>query len=186
VSKKNKKQSKPADLDSSSQSSAPAPLTSAVAATMPIVYSAQIAHSQQISGPLPPPELLKQYDALSPGTAARIIKMAEDEAEHRRRMENEVLAIQSRDQIAYRRSEMLGQAFGLGIGVAAIAGAVIAAVHGAQIAAAFIGTGGVTSLVTAFILGRSFLLKQKQQEFEQQRQLALDRRAEDKSIQDAP
>jgi hypothetical protein len=41
------------------------------------------------------------------------------------------------------------------------------ALHGAQLAASFLGTGGVTSLVTAFILGRSFFLKQKKQEFEQ-------------------
>ena len=31
---------------------------------MPVVYSAQIAHRQAISGPLPPPELLRQYEEL--------------------------------------------------------------------------------------------------------------------------
>src|SRR5207245_2145334 len=77
---------------------------------------------------------------------------------------------QTEDQKAYRRSELLGQIFGLLIGIGAIAGAVICAVKGAQIAASFIGTTGVTGLVTAFILGRSYLLKLRQQEIDQQQQ----------------
>ena len=145
--------------------SANSPLTAAVAATMPLVYSTQIALAQS-SGPLPPPEFLRQYEALQPGTADRILKMAEDEANHRRKMEAEVISIQGRDQCAYRRSELLGQVFGLAIGISAISGAVIAAVHGAQIAAAFIGTSGVTGLVTAFIVGRNLLMKQMHQEHE--------------------
>ena len=34
------------------------------------------------SGPLPPPELLKQYDEVVPGAADRIISMAEAEQAH--------------------------------------------------------------------------------------------------------
>ena len=129
-------------------------------------FIAQI-EQQQLSGPVPSPELLRQYESLRPGFADRLIRLAEQEAEHRRKMESEVLALQSTDQKAYRRSEFAGQIFGLCIGLAAIAGAVVMAVHGAQLAATFLGTGGVTGLVTAFILGRSFFLKQKKQEFEQ-------------------
>ena len=80
----------------------------------------------------------------------------------------EVIAIQGRDQSAYRRSEFLGQVFGLAIGIAAIGSATYMAVHGAQLAASVIGTGGVTGLVTAFIVGRHTLLKQRKQEFQQQ------------------
>lgn len=54
------------------------------------------------------------------------------------------------------------------IGIAAITGAVICAIHGAQLAGAFIGAAGVTGLVTAFILGRTMLMKQMQMEFKQQ------------------
>jgi hypothetical protein len=55
------------------------------------------------------------------------------------------------------------------------------AVHGAQIAASFLGTGGVTGLVTAFILGRNFLLKQKQQDFDQLQKANEQRAIESKS-----
>ena len=144
---------------------------------MPIIYSAQIAQMQVQAGPLPPPELLRQYEAITAGLVDRIVKMAEDEAQHRRKMEAEIVAVQSRDQQAYRRAELLGQVCGLSIGVFAIGGAVFCSVRGAQIAGAFIGTTGVTGLVTAFILGRTFLMKQRQQEIRQQQTAAAQREA---------
>ncbi len=145
--------------------------SAAAAAAMPaqLHVSAHLAMQQQ-SGPIPPPEILRKYDEIHPGLAERIIKMAEEEAAHRRIMEREVTAVQARDQTAYRRSE-LGQVFGFATGLAAIGGAALAAVKGAQIAASFIGTAGVTGLVTAFIMGRHALLKFKQEDFRQQQQI---------------
>lgn len=50
---------------------------------------ARIIQIQQgFSGPLPPPEMLAQYDAVLPGSADRIVKMAEDQSSHRRRIES--------------------------------------------------------------------------------------------------
>jgi uncharacterized membrane protein len=42
-------------------------------------------------GPIPPPQLLKQYDEISPGFADRIIRMAESETAHRQQAENKAL-----------------------------------------------------------------------------------------------
>ena len=176
------KSRKPEQPDKSSPSAGSSPLTSAVTATMPIVYSAQIAH-MQASGPLPHPDVLRQYEDVSPGLVERIVKMAEDEAEHRRNIEMQIIDVQSRDQKAYRKSELLGQVFGLLIGLSAITGAVVCAVNHAQIAAAFIGTSGVTGLVTAFIMGRTLLMKQKEQEFRQQQSASAERAAELKRSQ---
>jgi uncharacterized membrane protein len=108
--------------------------------------------------------------------------MAEEEVMHRRAIERESIAVQARDQISYRRSELFGQVFGLLIGIAAIGGAVYCATHGAQVAGSIIGTGGVTGLVTTFILGRNLLLKQRQQEFQHQLQLQERRLAEIKQL----
>lgn len=171
------KSKKPQQVGKSPPPAGSSQVASAVAATMPIVYSAQIAHMQS-AGPIPSPDLLRQYEALRPGLADRIVKMAEEEAQHRRAIETEIIAVQSRDQNAYRFSELLGQIFGLLIGLTAISGAVFCAVHGAQIAGAFIGTTGVTGLVTAFILGRTLLMKQKQQESQEQQIAATQRAAE--------
>jgi len=159
------KNKNPLQSDNFSSPAVAQPVNETAAGTTNL-FIAQIER-QQLSGPVPSPDLLRQYEALRPGFADRLIRLAEQEAEHRRKMESEVLALQSGDQKAYRRSELAGQIFGLFIGLAAIAGAVVMAVHGAQLAATFLGTGGVTGLVTAFILGRSFFLKQKKQEFEQ-------------------
>ncbi|KPA12709.1 hypothetical protein MHK_007077 [Candidatus Magnetomorum sp. HK-1] len=41
----------------------------------------------QFSGPIPPPAILQEYNNVSPGCADRIIKYAENEAEHRRKVE---------------------------------------------------------------------------------------------------
>jgi uncharacterized membrane protein len=163
------KSKNPTKTDNSGSPAAPSPLTSAAAGEVQLIYG-HIAQ-QRISGPIPSPDILKQYEALSAGLANRLVDIAEREADHRRKVELEALAIQGRDQHSYRRSEMLGQVFGFGIAAIAISGAVYSAVHGAQIAASFIGTTGVGGLVSAFIYGRTFLLRQKKQEFDQAMQV---------------
>lgn len=176
------KSKKPPEPAKPSPPSGVLPVPNATDATVQLLYSAQIARAQAISGPLPPPELLRQYDSVCPGLAERIVKMAEEEVMHRRAIERESIAVQARDQISYRRSELFGQVFGLLIGIAAIGGAVYCATHGAQVAGSIIGTGGVTGLVTTFILGRNLLLKQRQQEFQHQLQLQERRLAEIKQL----
>ena len=146
---------------------ASASAAAAVGIPAQLQVNAHLAMQQQ-SGPIPPPEILRKYDEIHPGLAKRIIKMAEEKAAHRRIVEREVTAIQARDQTAYRRSELPGQVFGFATGLAAIGGAALAAVKGVQIAASFIGTAGVTGLVTAFMMGRHALLKLKQEDFRQQ------------------
>ena len=156
------------DGDPSNKPSAILKSAANVAGTVPesIRVSTQIAVETQ-SGPVPPPEILKKYDEIHPGLALRLIGMAEEEAAHRRSIEKELVAIQGRDQAAYRRSELFGQIFGLAIGLAYAGGAVYAAVHGAQTAASIFGTAGVGGLVAAFIMGRHNLYKMKRQELEQ-------------------
>lgn len=172
----------PPTSDSSVAPAAPSSNVPDTAAAIPVIYSTFVAQ-QQISGPLPSPEVLRQYEATSPGAAERLIRLAEQEAEHRRKMESEIIAIQGRDQHSYRQSEFWGQFFGFSMGSIAILGAVFAAVHGAQIAASFIGTTGVGGLVSAFILGRTYFLKQKKQEFEQEMQVIASKSDRAKSRQ---
>ena len=46
----------------------------------------------EFRGPLPPPELLKQYDEVQAGVANRIITMAENQSEHRQILEKKVVS----------------------------------------------------------------------------------------------
>ena len=63
-----------------------------------------IVSRQQFSGPIPPPEALKQYDVVVPGLAERIMKMAENEAASRLRNDDKLV-----DNIV--RSSFLGVFF---------------------------------------------------------------------------
>ena len=50
-----------------------------------------LQHHQAYSGPIPDPESLARYEQIQPGFAERIVKMAEDEALHRRTNENRII-----------------------------------------------------------------------------------------------
>lgn len=41
----------------------------------------------KFSGPLPHPDILAKYEEVYPGAASKIFQMAEEQAEHRRKME---------------------------------------------------------------------------------------------------
>jgi hypothetical protein len=58
-------------------------------------HQAEILHAaveiSRFSGPLPHPEDLAKYEQVLPGSADRIISMAEQQAEHRRNLEKSVI-----------------------------------------------------------------------------------------------
>ncbi len=66
----------------------------------------QILAASQFRGPLPPPEMLAQYNEALPDGADRIVTMAEKQADHRRRVESR------------------GQIFGFSIAMTAILGGI--------------------------------------------------------------
>lgn len=103
----------------------------------------------EFHGPLPPPDALERYEAISPGFADRIVKMAEAEQAHRHTLEASVVG-KSFEEAAR------GQRYGLAIGIAAIIAGSITAIVGAPIPGAIIGGGGVIGLVSVFVLGRFF------------------------------
>jgi len=52
----------------------------------------------QFSGPLPPPEELAKYDRILPGSADRIIRMAEQQSTHRQDLESVVIGANASNQ----------------------------------------------------------------------------------------
>ena len=50
-----------------------------------------VSLEQHFTGPLPPPQILKGYEEVHPGTAERIISMAESEQQHRHNMQRKEL-----------------------------------------------------------------------------------------------
>lgn len=63
------------------------------------MIQAAISKVEISSGPLPPPEVLKQYETIMPGATNRIFEMAEEEASHRRKVKEDCVRIESRDSL---------------------------------------------------------------------------------------
>ena len=59
-------------------------------------------------GPVPPPDLLRQYEEISPGFADRLIQMAEAQQNHRHQLEQQHLDGYIRDKEAARKEARLG------------------------------------------------------------------------------
>jgi uncharacterized membrane protein len=122
-------------------------------------FSGEIHELRSIfSGPIPPPNILRDYNQAVPGLGDRIVTMAEKEGDHRRYLEKTSLEGELRLNnkiVDYYAAEVhRGQTFAVAIGFFAILAGTVAALMGAQIAGGFIGAGGVIGLVAVFIHGR--------------------------------
>ena len=104
--------------------------------------------SEKHSGPLPHPDILAGYDKLLPGSAERILVMAEEEQRHRHEIENKIISTESRDSL-------LGiiMSFVMSISFLAVGAAIIVLVQNtvATIAGGLFGVSGFAAVITSFI-----------------------------------
>lgn len=100
------------------------------------------------SGPLPDAETLIKYDSVIPNGADRIMKMAENQQNHRVGLENKVVESQS-------SQSKLGQIFGLIIGLVGISCGTYLAATGEPTVGGIIAGGTVVSLVSVFVIGKA-------------------------------
>lgn len=98
------------------------------------------------TGPLPPPQLLAQYNEAVPSGAERIMMMAESQAEHRQGLESRVIF---HDIIA----GYLGIVAGLCIAVAFLVAAYLLIDAGHEAAGVTLGTLDLVGLVGVFVYG---------------------------------
>ncbi len=103
--------------------------------------------SEEFSGPLPPPELLKQYDDIVSGFADRIISMAEKEQSHRHQLGQSAL---SGVVASAKRGQIL--AFTICSLLLSCSAGLIALDH--DIAGAILGGSTLVGLACIFITGR--------------------------------
>ena len=110
------------------------------------IATAFSAEMRSYSGPIPPPDLLKQYDEIAPGTALRIIAMSEKQSEHRMSLEKQVVTSGiTRSWIGLVFEFLIACIFaGAGVWVASM---------GHPGAGATIATVSVASLVGVFVTG---------------------------------
>lgn len=103
--------------------------------------------TRQLTGPLPPPEILAQYNQVSPGAADRIIAMAEDNNRHFQTMDKMTVSSTYQE----RRT---GQWCGLIIGLAVMGVCAFGFYLGHATEAAWLGGTTIVGLVSVFVVGR--------------------------------
>lgn len=99
------------------------------------------------SGPIPHPDILRQYENILPGSADRILKMAENQQAHRINLES--LAVPSQ-----LKSNRRGQTFGAIICFAILIVSVVFAYFGMKTYAGILATIILFSVVALFINGK--------------------------------
>ncbi len=95
-------------------------------------------------GPLPPPVALAEYDKILPGSADRILTMAESEQKHRHEIDRKGLATAV-------RANLVGQCFGFVIGVIGVVGGIYLVSADRSLSGLTIFVGSIASLVGVYI-----------------------------------
>lgn len=103
---------------------------------------------ESFSGPLPHPEHFRKYNQIVPGSANRLLKMAEDDLSHVHSMQRKQI---NTEAIA----TILGLISGFAIAVIALVGSGYLIMQGHDIAGAILGTGSLASLVSVFVIGKN-------------------------------
>lgn len=106
----------------------------------------EMVHASHYSGPIPPPELLRQFDEIIPNGADRIFKMTEEQSAHRREIEKSVVDANNRDSL-------LGILFGGVIGITGVLSGAYLISLGHPVAGTIFSGGTLVSLVGVYIRG---------------------------------
>ncbi|MFW2600176.1 DUF2335 domain-containing protein [Aliarcobacter butzleri] len=106
-----------------------------------------LVQKESFSGPLPHPEHFKKYNQIVPGSANRLLKMAEDDLAH-------VHSIQRRQSNTETAATILGLISGFAIAIIALVGSGYLIMQGHDVAGAVLGTGSLASLVSVFVYGK--------------------------------
>lgn len=103
--------------------------------------------SSHFSGPLPHPAAFAEYENVCPGAAKRILQMAEDNADHRHKI-NMMMA-----EADIKRSAR-GQILGFFLSLAFIIAALVCVWLKQPWPAGFLGVGGFSSIISLFVIGK--------------------------------
>lgn len=101
-------------------------------------------HAASFKGPLPPPALFEHYEKALPGSADRILKLAENEQTHRHEWEHKALEAQKGDN-------KRGQTFGFIIGVIGLISTIACAALGKEPAAIASASIVITGIVLSYL-----------------------------------
>lgn len=113
------------------------------------------------SGPIPDPQAFARYEQILPGSADRILKMAEQQADHRHQLEKRVV-------IGNQRRDLAGLVLGFVIAFMGIGGSIYLLANDKNLQGFLLGGGVLGSLVGTFVYGK----KTKEKDLDEKRQMA--------------
>lgn len=105
-----------------------------------------VAVASSFEGPLPHPDDLARYESVLPGSAERILRMAEQQAEHRRDV---VATLVVADTSRAHRGLWLGAV----VAIVFILAATVMVLAGQPVAGAIVATADLLSIVGVFVYG---------------------------------
>lgn len=109
-----------------------------------IIQKLEMSRSITYSGAVPPPEMLREFDKIIPNGADRFMKMAENQSEHRRKMEEKIVK-------SNVRNENLGLVFAFSISIIGLISAAILAYKGNNVGAGVFAIPALGGLVNSFL-----------------------------------
>lgn len=108
----------------------------------------------QHAGPLPPPEVLAEYERAIPGVGQEIVRAFTEERQHRHDLERKRDASFRDLEFAHIETVRRGMRYGLTVALAALGVTAFAAAKGQAVVAAIVGSVDIVGLVAVFVLGR--------------------------------
>lgn len=109
-----------------------------------IIQKLEMSRSITYSGAVPPPEMLREFDKIIPNGADRFMKMAEGQSEHRKKMEEKVVA-------ADLKNNFIGLVCAFLISLVGLISAAILAYKGNNIGAGAFAIPALGGLVNSFL-----------------------------------
>ncbi|MDR1305347.1 MAG: DUF2335 domain-containing protein [Verrucomicrobiales bacterium] len=113
-----------------------------------VVKAVRQIQGQVYSGPIPPPEQLRQFNEIISNGADRIMKMAESQANQRMKTDGEIVRWQLFGNI-------LGQVLAFLIAIGGLFATVYLAINNHEWVASIVGGTTIVGLVAAFIKGQN-------------------------------
>ena len=103
---------------------------------------------EEYSGPIPHPNILKQFEEVISGSADRILKMAEKEQEHRHEFENKIISHK-------KIMELTGLIFGFLLALIIIGGGIYLLLNDKSAKGFVLILGGIGTIITPFIFSKT-------------------------------
>jgi uncharacterized membrane protein len=103
-------------------------------------------------GPIPPPKVMADYESLLPGSADRILCMAEKQQEHRMELEKQAVSSEL-------KQNKRGQIFGFIVFLFSLGAGIVFAIKGMVALATTFLTVTMVSIIAIFVIGRREVTK---------------------------